>query len=315
MDSGLISQILSKSVKIRHLKRQYQIKKFVDWELRQAASKLRSNIIEKNKYAGFLPLGEARIRLMQAGDIPVNFNEELKKLQKEIESSKIKLYNLRHDDKKLRTVRRDLEESKADYLSFLIKLHSLDYLTVEGYADDIVARYVIQHNCNRKINYLIADKLVDKYNMSLPNYVQIRQVAKSQDWRNMWMAKKEDLFEKDLDDLQIQLIAFSRMYDSVYENMETPEDFVIKDDDMLDGWLLEQKKNRDKDKLKKSIDDKIPANAQEVFITPKDDEDRQRINDLNDEQALMFKKRREQIIKKHGFINEGKLRKDYKLKL
>jgi len=312
MDS-LITKILSSKIRLQYKNKKYKIKKFVDWELRQLADELKLQIIEENKYAGFMHLNEVLIRLIQAKQIPINFKDKIKDLQKQVDSLKSDLYNNRYDEKKIKSIKRNLTKIKTEQISLLMKVHSLDYLTLEGYASDIANRFIVGKNLDKKVPYVILSRIANLYLEAVPNYLQIRGVAKSDEWRAMWMSKREGLFTNEVDDLQIQLISLSRMYDSVYESADKPEDFVIKDDDMLDGWLITQSRKHEKDRKKAEIDSQVPANAQEVFWTPKSKEDAERIEALNDNRARLFKERRRQIVQKHGTISESELVKDYKL--
>jgi hypothetical protein len=56
------------------------------------------------------------------------------------------------------------------------------------------------------------------------------------------------------------------MYDNVYESMECPPDEVIKDDDMLDGWFIQQHKDREKKLKEKSTDEKF-GNMRDNYLS------------------------------------------------
>ena len=43
------------------------------------------------------------------------------------------------------------------------------------------------------------------------------------------------------------MVSFSRMYDGAYGSPECPPDKVIEDDDMFDGWLIDQRRTREKE--------------------------------------------------------------------
>ena len=64
------------------------------------------------------------------------------------------------------------------------------------------------------------------------------------------------------------LCSFSRMYDSVYKNTECPSDDVIQDDDMLDGWFIQQTKEQEERQKEKLSEDKLShlkhGNGQEL---------------------------------------------------
>ena len=80
-------------------------------------------------------------------------------------------------------------------------------------------------------------------------------------------------------------------YNSLLEAYEPPEDFVVKDDDLLDGWFLYQKRN----KMSNVKGDQvfIPINEEEGLTA-------ESIYDMNDANARMLIKERNEYIEKHG---------------
>ena len=65
---------------------------------------------------------------------------------------------------------------------------------------------------------------------------------------------------------------------------------------MLDGWLLIQRREREKDKKEKSVESVIGnqkiSGADEVFVAAKSQEDIDRINQLNDMRASIIREQR-----------------------
>ena len=91
----------------------------------------------------------------------------------------------------------------------------------------------------------------------------IREIARSNEWRIMWMLGKENpssIFNKKIADFNINqkmLCYWSKVYDSAFEDPERPDDDVINDDEQFDFWLAnkhisseEKRKNTANDKLK-----------------------------------------------------------------
>ena len=90
------------------------------------------------------------------------------------------------------------------------------------------------------------------------------------------------------------------MYDSIAESPESPSDEIILDDDMLDGWLIIQRRERELRTKQKAAEDIIGnekiANSDEVYIVAKSEEDISNINELNDPQAKAIKHAREKAL-------------------
>ena len=105
------------------------------------------------------------------------------------------------------------------------------------------------------------------------------------------------------------------MYDNIQESMDCPQNDVIEDDDMLDGWFLIQAKKRDDDRSKNEIDNLNPkiANSQEVYLMASSTEDRKRIDGMNSFHSSVIKKERREMIKKKGSVDQLQF-KDEQLK-
>ena len=107
----------------------------------------------------------------------------------------------------------------------------------------------------------------------------------------------------DLTDMQKTLISWTRMYDSVYESMETPSDSIIEDDYAIDGWFTVQRRKRDDDR-KQSEGNKLPESA-EVFVPVSNQKEAQRVHDMNTQQGKQVIKSRMQDLKEQGSLEEG----------
>ena len=113
----------------------------------------------------------------------------------------------------------------------------------------------------------------------------------------------------DWTDDQRSLVSFSQMYDSVYEHPECPDDKIIDDDDMLDGWMIVQKRKIAKAKKQAQVDDINPnlKNAGEVFLFGKQKEEVEEILSLNSKEALYRMKEKINYINRVGSSEDSKL--------
>ena len=86
--------------------------------------------------------------------------------------------------------------------------------------------------------------------------------------------------------------------------MECPSDEVFEDDDMFDGWMIDQRRTREKEQKQKELDTtkNIPDSAQEVFVFAPTREDADKIYDLNDATARMKIKQRTEMIEQLGSV-------------
>jgi hypothetical protein len=100
------------------------------------------------------------------------------------------------------------------------------------------------------INYLSIDMMKEGV---LPT-CDIRKVARSGEWRVLWSSSRENLmglFNRSVADLGLNqklLIYWSKVYDTIYEDPNKPEEDVIIDDIECDNWLENRSLERAEDK-------------------------------------------------------------------
>lgn len=166
------------------------------------------------------------------------------------------------------------------------------------------------------------DYLSTSYYTQILSEKMIRYLARTEPWRSFWLLNGSntiDLFIKNGRELSIDqrnILVWSKMYDNVYESMEVPPDFVIEDDDMLDGWFIVQREKAEQRKVENEID-QISAkhsNADEVFLMANSTEDINRIHSMNSTHAKIVKKQRENLISQKGEVAQHEFL-DEKLKI
>ena len=97
---------------------------------------------------------------------------------------------------------------------------------------------------------------------------------------------------------------WSQMYDSIRDSHECPEDEVIMDDDLLDGWFVKQRKDRKQRQAKQEIDQRLNnkdiSGKQEVYVMARGDQDAQNIHDVNDAAGKMIIRQRMHVLHRKG---------------
>ena len=152
------------------------------------------------------------------------------------------------------------------------------------------------------------DTVLSAYNASILPEDKIREIARTDPWKINWYMKDIEsatMFSnkgRELTPNQNNLIIWSKMYDSVNESPDAPGDSVIKDDYMLDGWFIVQRKKREKSQSEKEFEQGNPqiAGAGEVYIMATNKEQADKINNLNDPTSKMIKKQRMATLKRKG---------------
>jgi hypothetical protein len=288
------------------------------FDIKQRALEIYYDTISDEKYNGWLRESNLINLLIHYGYWTPFTENLIKDLNKQVDKTKISLYENRLNSKMVTSIRKQLKQLYNQLDKILSQKQELYQHTLEGYANSIRNEYILC-NClldekNNKVlsfnsnsSYILFNGLVAASNEKMITVSQLRELARDNLWKSIWNCNKSNPFgEKGaiyLSDDQRGLINFSIMYDSVYDHTECPEDFVIDDDDMLDGWILYQKEKVKRDKTRDALS-KTHKNAQEVFIMAQNQEDLERISDLNDDISKGIIKSRINATKQNGIIDE-----------
>jgi hypothetical protein len=247
-----------------------------------------------------------------------------KTLPEHIEYWKIELYNNVLKSNTQATIRKYLTVAKEEYAKAYSLRHSLDHLTCAGYASYIKNMFIISKSTRYKkkpVNWQAVDlnQIMNLYHQSLLDADTIRMLSRSHPWTNMWQTFKVNgkIFQNtNLTVEQQSLISWSIMYDRIYESPDCPTEAIIEDDDMLDGWLLVQKRHREAQKNKQAIESSLSSklgNADDVFLMAETVQDAKKIALLNTDQANRVKEQRIKEAKMKGEVLEQQL-SDVKMK-
>jgi hypothetical protein len=244
----------------------------------------------------------------------------LKDLEKMLENTKLQLFLNYTNPSSVSQLKKKISNLKKGIAKSNNNKHKLYHATKESYAENIKRQFLaavsIRDKDNNPIynmdNFWQADTIfieaviehIDRNFIPIEN---IRELARSEPWRSMWIAQKGDVLGKpavEWTEYQRILCSFSRMYDNVYESTECPPEEVIEDDDILDGWFVKQKKDREDKKSNKSVDNHFSSHKgkgrQEMFIMANNKEEAQTIMNYNDPTSKMIVESRNQIVKAHG---------------
>lgn len=291
-------------------------------KLRLEAEQLYTSTIRKNRFNDYWLSDKACLNLLvKNGLCSPEIDANMKIMEKSIEDLKVSLYTSMfipdiHADK-----RRQLNLTKQKQRELLSIRHSLDHLTLDGFASMIKSQYLIfntlyDENYNRiwntfnDVDVFLLEKISNRILSNTIQPSKIREIARTEPWRGYWNIKKTNIFDGsvfDLTDEQKSLILYSRMYDSAYEHPECPTEEIIKDDDIFDGWMISQHRKAEKQKMTSQLDKQLNksksskmANSDEVFLVAKSKEDRARIEAMNDTAGSIIKAQRRATIKQRG---------------
>lgn len=239
-------------------------------------------------------------------------DREAEKIEKKIEEYKLKAFEFFYKIRDLESIKMVLRHLEKELIKYKNKKHVLDHVSCEGVADFARSSWIISKTVYNSDKTLYdwsnhsTSSIMDYYNSNKISSDQFRHVARNDPWRSMWNVgkKQSSVFEKPSSQLtkdQIALCSYSSMYDNVYESQESPDERVIEDDDCLDGWFIHQRKEYEKKKKQKTTDDMIKnpkiANSQEIFLMANDQEEANKIFDINHPSVRGIIKDRQQTIK------------------
>lgn len=291
------------------------------------ANLIYNEILEEVKYENIMSWEQAKFVSERLGIWTSQNEEGLKGMEKMLENLKLDLYKSHINPDKVKTLRKQIKNIKSGIQKSNNNKHTLYHCTKEYYALNIKRQFLIalsirDMNNNRLFtidNFWDSDdSLINAATEIMnTNYIpheDIRKIARSEPWRSMWIINKGNTFSTastEWTDEQRILASYSKMYDNVYESMDCPPDNIINDDDMLDGWFIDQRREKEK-KQKESSIDKVVGNkkgkdGQELFIMANSHDQAKEIYNMNDEATKAIIRSREQTIKAKGEVDHGDL--------
>jgi hypothetical protein len=171
-----------------------------------------------------------------------------------------------------------------------------------------VKNSLLQYTCERlrdeaKVFFLYDGDLSRKKTKSEK---EVRQLMKNETWRLMWGSCRDPqtIFGKpviDLSETQLMLIFWSKIYDSIYESGEAPNDKIMEDDLAVDGWLIKKQRERSSNKTQDRLSN---IKGDQVYLPAKNQEEARQIYELNSPQAKGIIKSQARDLKKHGVVRE-----------
>lgn len=292
--------------------------------LKYKACLLYNSIIHEEKYNEWIRF-DSLDKFMEYLDVwDKSMGEFLKNSDKKLEDLKVSLYNNRFNSKMTIRTRNQLGYIRNKIVELQNIKQSYYTQTLEGYAESIKYEYIIintLYNGKNKVfnkfgsvqnSYNDFTDIVNEINKHSISTSLYRKIARSDLWRSYWGIDKNNIFNGPVSswtEEQRMLAGYSAMYDSVFSHPEKPSDNVIEDDDMLDGWMIAQRREIEKNKQQESMVKSSPklGKAQEVFIFTDSAEGAKEIIDMNSPEALLTMAQRTSAINKNNNIDHTML--------
>lgn len=283
----LTSRILFGAVRCRaggttyYLSSPSQFHVFVSNELyADCLSEVNSNLFSEEEIVRYL---------YSIGMWSVAEQEELDAFPKKFEEIKLELFDYIYRPTDFGLCKLRIQRMKERRAELLMRRHSFDYVTAEGFATFCRMNYLIgsglKNSSYQNIwtdDGFLSDRsgLLDEIRLIYQNTriteSQLRELARSDPWRMYWSTCDQgNMFGRsplELTEEQKNLIAWTKLYDSIFQSLETPEEKIIEDDDLLDAWLILQRKKRKEEKVERQREEmKISNNpkinnSQSIFL-------------------------------------------------
>lgn len=289
-------------------------------ELKLLAEHVYQDTIEALRFDNFITREKATRLLIGLGMWGPAEDEGLKKLEKHLEDQKVRLYHAMYDREKQTRTRKTIKIIKKNIHKSYVKKYALDHMTLEYHALVTKRKFLIGR-CLRDMNNdvvyeedgfwnansTILERVVEALDRDMLSVEDFRELARHDPWRSVWNIGKDGcmgIAAADLTEDQKTLTTFAKMYDNAYQSVDCPSDEIFEDDDMFDGWMIDQRRTREKEQKQKETEtlNNIPDKAQEVFLSAPTREDADKIYDLNTTTSRHVIKERAAMIEAHGTI-------------
>lgn len=245
--------------------------------------------------------------------------DRLKNLPNIVENLKIEYYQAYAGFKKRDHYDHKIKQLEDEYTQLVYRYHILDEYTAEGIANFIKNIYSVgyrafDNNMQRlwphqeflQDDFGLLSKLISAVYENRYSDDDMRQLSKKSEWKTLWNINKNpvDIFGvsslAELNENQRSLISWSQLYDGIKNAQTPPDDAVVQNDNLFDGWLLTQCRES------KTVTNtpSIQSNHKEVFIVAENPEDISRIYGMNDSATKATQQRRLALIQKKGIVAE-----------
>lgn len=271
--------------------------------LRLQADFVYQEAYEDNLFNDFLLLDDIPALSINIGLISHNYDQIIKDHDKRLENAKLDYFSFYSDIDKRKKNKIKIDQIKKQYYNYLEKTHYLDHLSLEHYCAKLKNEFIIVHTLyyynttelvfqnNINIDYIYFNNLINELNKDTMDIDTFKEICRSEYWKNLWSDSKHNLISEPIcewSEEQKTLCSLSKMYDRIYEHPECPSDEIINDNDALDGWMINQRRQNLKQKQEKGVNnmlsDKV-KNSSEIFLMANNREQADSILDFNDQQA------------------------------
>jgi len=248
-----------------------------------------------------------------------NKEHELKtSLPELLDDLRLDLYNNYNNEMESLLIRKQIQDCRDKIFKMFGIRNSYYHLSAPGIATLMKNYYIIENSTFNKDGSLYDWSSITPFNVlafknsNVLSDEDIRTISKYEQWKAIWQSSKRNakIFKRqsmDTTDDQKRLMFWSMFYDNIHEHPECPIDEIIDDDDVIDGWVVKQRREKEKDKFGRGIEQKLSdklKKSNELFIVCKNDSEAARVENLNSIENKVIKESRKKQLLKRGEMNE-----------
>lgn len=248
--------------------------------LKVAADILYKKYYQENLFDGFILKEDILDILISTEVVDHGFENDIKRSEDRLEQAKIDLYKNFFTKSKNRHKNTILSLNKVLNEAY-VKKHSLDFLTLEHYCENLKNEYIISktlYDDNDElvfkdypdIDYTLFNSITSAIAFNIISVPDFKKLARSDKWRKIY-SNNQKVFPgaaSEYTEEQKAILSVSKMYEKIYEHPDCPDEAIFEDDDALDGWMLEKQRENQRQKQQKGVDKSLgkAAGAGEVFV-------------------------------------------------
>jgi len=270
-------------------------------------------IIDRHKFDDILTRQGALLLLVKEKLWDINGDKNFDAIIDSMDDIKLSMYKAFYrDTKTVEKLRTTLQKVRDKQNEMYNTRYQFDGYTIEGLADHIRRHYIYAHTLcdgnNQRLwhsfseyeDSLVEQVILEHSKVSLDEKTY-RELARTNPWSSYWIAFQSSL--QPISNYRLeQLISYSRFYDNIRKNPECPDDDIFNDDDVLDGWVVEQRKEAEEDKKEKM---KTPLGVRgkgDVFIPVRSQQDANKVYSQNAQEVRTRHKLRTKYIQDKGEV-------------
>ena len=273
-----ISRVCSGFVKIKHPKKTLKVYS-PTIQMQYDVNEVYIEMYEQALSEGVCTDDDIYSFLIDSGKWTEKEEELLEELPKHIEKWQTEMYTaaISFKTNTLIKFRKYLARAREEFINLNKIRHQYYSYTCEGLAAQVRASYIIE-NCTKtlsnkkfKFNSVKLQEVLYEYNKNAITPEDLRLLARTAPWTNLWNAAKANgnpfnKYGTDLSSEQQLLLMWTKMYENISESPECPSEKILEDDDLLDGWLIVQRKKRMEEKGGGLQLSEKMSKADEVFL-------------------------------------------------